>query len=170
MVVGADTERGHAVVALLVGLGAEVHALTTTDVRLAITGIASSQPTGTDLGRVARRIGAVVNAVVDCGDPPAPPDAVVEAFAPLMTTGGAVLVAAAAGDHPASTEAAVTQATARHRAGGVRVNAVVAPPEVGAEAFAWTAVWLGGVRSVAVNGATVRLSSPPEPPAPPTGL
>jgi NADPH:quinone reductase-like Zn-dependent oxidoreductase len=156
IVSGAATPVGAATVALLVELGAEVHALGTQ--RPPVSGIASF--TEVDLGDDAQidaatdRIGAVVNALFHCTDDG--PRRLVERVGPLMRVPGAAVATVTPTD--AVPEGPVA----------IRVNTVAIPPgdalaaaDADAGAIAWALVLLNSPRARAIAGAILPLATEP---------
>lgn len=144
IVTGAGTAVGIATTALLVELGAEVHAVDAT--KPDVAGIASFSECDLDdrvqVDDTMKRIGAYVNALFNC----VPAEAVTmrylgQAVVPLLLPASAVV------------NVMTTDGEAVFAGGDdVRSNCVRIGPNT-AEATAWLLVFLNSPRAVAVNGA-----------------
>jgi NAD(P)-dependent dehydrogenase (short-subunit alcohol dehydrogenase family) len=167
IVSGAATGVGAAATALLVELGAEVHALDTR--RPGQAGLASF--TETDLRDPARvdaadeRIGSIVNALFNCATPPDPVDVLAgvrhltERVVDVMIDGSAI-ASISLGADTALDDYTATQA-APLAARGIRINCVRTggdPVEAAAEP-AWPLLFLNSPRARAVTGAVLRIGT-----------
>jgi NAD(P)-dependent dehydrogenase (short-subunit alcohol dehydrogenase family) len=168
IVTGAAAGTGAATTALLVELGAEVHVIDRR--RSAQRELASF--TETDLREPAQidaavdRIGSVVNGLFHCADAGAVAARhLVERVVERMVEGAAIVTGA--GPPPAEDLTAYVVAQAVSLAPrGVRINGVAAAADAdapGADALAWTLLFLNSPRASAVTGIVLPLSTPAQP-------
>jgi NAD(P)-dependent dehydrogenase (short-subunit alcohol dehydrogenase family) len=149
IVTGAASGVGAAVTKILVDLGAEVHTL---DRRKPdVSGLASF--TETDLrdreqiDAAVNRVGAIVDALFNCAVLPGDMMRhLTERVVPNMIDGSAIV-------HVSAPENAGDVEVVR----GMRVNYVVAAPDVAPERQAWPLVFLNSPRAASVNGAALRV-------------
>jgi NAD(P)-dependent dehydrogenase (short-subunit alcohol dehydrogenase family) len=168
IVTGAVSGVGGIVIARLVDLGAEVHAID--ERRPKQPGIASY--TDADLREAAEitaaveRIGAIVNDLFHCADEHADFARMVEQVVPIMRVEGSAIAAVASSDAVPSYVKAQAEGLA---ARGIRINCVEpGPGDLGTEAAVWPLLLLNSPRAAAVTGVVLPLAPLTGPPPTPT--